>query len=241
MAIGRLLDISSNNHPNGAAIDWGQVAQAGVTAAFIKATEGVGYVNPYFQADMLEAAHAKIATCAYHFAGMGNPVEEAQKFMQTASRFARMLDYETNTDANWARTFLQTLGWGRDECITYGSASTLKDFYGQLPSMAFPAAYGQFYPGWGVCWQFTDNASIPGIQGPVDESRWYGNESQYDSLFQINVPPEPPPFLVEGENMTSIMIGGQLHVFGVIGTVAYHWWQEQSPNVGPWSVEKLPA
>jgi GH25 family lysozyme M1 (1,4-beta-N-acetylmuramidase) len=191
MTIDRIIDVSSAQHPDGAPIKWNQVAQDGVTAAFIKATEGDNYVNPYLQPDMIAAQNNGIAVCAYHFAKMGSPVAEAQFFARTASRFARMLDYETNTNVAWARTFLQTLGLPPDECITYGSSSTLKDFYSQLPSMAFPAAYGQFYPGWGVCWQFTSSAQVAGISTAVDESRWYGNESQYDSLFQINYP-EPP-------------------------------------------------
>lgn len=240
MTVGRIIDVSSDQHAGGAAIDWQQVAGAGVTAAFIKATQGVIYENPYFQQDMLGAQKAGIAVCAYHYAGMGNPQNEAVFFMRTASRFARMLDFETNTDAAWARTFLQALNLPANECITYGSASTLKDIYAQLPSLAFPAAYGQFYPGWGACWQFSDNSTIPGISVAVDEDKWYGSEADYESLFQLNiVPPEPPPFLVEGEDMTSIVVDGQLHVFGIIGTTAYHWWQQEGSST--WSSEKLPS
>src|SRR5215475_3414013 len=50
-------DVSSWNHPNGAPISWGQVAAAGNSFAFVKATEGpttVGgsfYTNPYFAGD----------------------------------------------------------------------------------------------------------------------------------------------------------------------------------------------
>jgi hypothetical protein len=191
VGIGRIIDISSNQHPNNAPINWNQVAGAGVTAAFIKATEGTGYVNPFFQSDMLAAQKAGLLVCGYHFASMGDPVAEAQKFRKVAWRWARMLDYETNTNVAWARTFLQTLGLPADQVITYGSADSLKDFYGQLPSMAFPAAYGQAYPGWGVCWQFTSSATIPGIVGNVDEDQWHGSETQYDLLFQVNAPPGP--------------------------------------------------
>lgn len=242
MTIGRIIDVSSNDHPNNAPINWLEVAKAGVTACFVKATEGTHYNNPYFQSDMLGAQKAGIAVCAYHFASMGDPVAEANYFKGYAAKYARVLDYETNTNVNWARTFLQTLAWPIDDCMTYGSTSTLKDFYQQLPSMAWPAAYGQNYPGWGACWQFTDNATIPGIQSPVDENQWHGSELQYETLFQLVFPPpEPPPFLIEGEDMTSIIIGEQLHVFGVIGTTAWHWWQELGPPASAWHTEKLPS
>lgn len=51
----------------------------------------------------------------------------------------------------------------------------------------------------------------------------------------------PPPGLKEGENMTSIIIGGQLHVFGVIGSTAWHWWQETGPPASAWHSEQLPS
>jgi hypothetical protein len=227
MPIGRLIDVSSNNHPNGAPIDWLAVAKAGVTAAFIKATDGTGYINPYFQPDIVDAQAAGLAVCAYHFAEMGDPRAEAIRFRQIAWRFARMLDYETNTDVAWARTFLQTLELPPGECITYGSASSLAGIYQQLPSLAFPAAYGQGYPGWGACWQWTDKASIPGIVGDVDEDSWHGTESQYDALFQLNIAPPQPigasmaitaPFLHNGQKQfVQAAIGSLWHKWAPFG------------------------
>ena len=207
MTIGRIIDVSSDQHPNDVAINWQLVAGAGVTAVFVKATQGTTYINPWFQRDMIAAQKAGLAVCAYHFADMGDPLKEAQFFAKTAARFARVLDFETNTNVAWARTFLQTLILPPDECMTYGSASTLKDFYQQLPSMAWVAAYGQFYPGWGACWQFTDKSSIPGITGDVDEDSWHGSELAYETLFQLNVePPEPPQPIPEGsEEMDSVV------------------------------------
>lgn len=223
--IGRIIDISSNNH-DGGPINWTEVAGAGVTAVFIKATKGTDYVNPYFQPDMLAAQKVGLAVCAYHFAGMGDPVAEAQFFRKIASRFARMLDYETNTNVAWARTFLQTLELPASEVITYGSLDTLKDFYAQLPSMAFPAAYDQAWPGWGVCWQFTSSAQIPGIVGQCDEDSWHGDETQYETLFQLNV--EPPdiggfmaitaPFVHNGQKqVVQAAVGSLWHKWAPFG------------------------
>jgi GH25 family lysozyme M1 (1,4-beta-N-acetylmuramidase) len=195
MTAGRIIDVSADQHPGDAPINWHEVAGAGVTAAFVKATQGTDYINPFFQSDMIGAQQAGLVVCAYHFADMGNAVAEAKFFVQQASRFARMLDFETHTDVAWARTFLHTLGRPASELITYGSASTLKDFYAQLPSLAFPAAYSQFYPGWGACWQFTDAARIPGIVTECDEDQWHGSQADYDTLFSgpIIPPPEPTP------------------------------------------------
>ena len=93
-------DVSNWNHPNGACIDWQKVA-AGDTAtrtpprgfAFIKATEGTTYTNPYLkscgghltQGDWSATRAAGMAHAAYHFARPSLPlsdaVDEAQFFV----------------------------------------------------------------------------------------------------------------------------------------------------------------
>lgn len=62
------IDVSSRQHPGGAAIDWGQVAAAGYKFAFVKATEGSYYVNPYYARDAAAARQAGMLVAAYHFA-----------------------------------------------------------------------------------------------------------------------------------------------------------------------------
>jgi GH25 family lysozyme M1 (1,4-beta-N-acetylmuramidase) len=62
------IDVSSNNHPGGAAIDWSQVAGAGYRFAYVKATEGNYYHNPYAGADVAASQGAGLWTGAYHFA-----------------------------------------------------------------------------------------------------------------------------------------------------------------------------
>jgi GH25 family lysozyme M1 (1,4-beta-N-acetylmuramidase) len=62
------VDVASWQHPNGAAIDWGQVAAAGYRFAFVKATQGTYYVNRYFDADYAGARNAGLFRSPYHFA-----------------------------------------------------------------------------------------------------------------------------------------------------------------------------
>lgn len=62
------VDVSSFNHPGGAPINWVQVAAAGYKFAFIKATEGSYYENPYYASDAAAARAAGLFTAAYHFA-----------------------------------------------------------------------------------------------------------------------------------------------------------------------------
>src|SRR5215510_3812003 len=52
------VDVASFQHPNGAAIDWQQVAAAGIKFAAVKVTEGAYYTNPFAASDLTEAKAA---------------------------------------------------------------------------------------------------------------------------------------------------------------------------------------
>lgn len=62
------IDVSSAQHPGGAAIAWSQVAAAGYKFAFVKATEGSYYANPYYASDVAGARAAGLFTAGYEFA-----------------------------------------------------------------------------------------------------------------------------------------------------------------------------
>ncbi|HEY2506857.1 MAG TPA: GH25 family lysozyme [Streptosporangiaceae bacterium] len=61
------IDVASFQHPDGAAINWGDVAAAGYKFAFIKATEGSYYVNPYYAADSAGAQQNGLFAAPYAF------------------------------------------------------------------------------------------------------------------------------------------------------------------------------
>src|SRR5256714_7455962 len=54
------IDVSSHDHAF--PLDWTAVAASGVRFAYVKATEGTGYVNPYFAGDYAAAKAAGLAT-----------------------------------------------------------------------------------------------------------------------------------------------------------------------------------
>ncbi len=74
----RGIDVSSYQHPGGASINWRAVARAGYRFAFITATEGTYYVNPYFKADAAAAKAAGLLVATYHFANPANSGGKAQ-------------------------------------------------------------------------------------------------------------------------------------------------------------------
>ncbi len=62
------IDVASFQHPNGAAINWKQVAQAAYKFAFIKVSEGSYYTNPYYRSDTSGAEEAGLLVAPYAFA-----------------------------------------------------------------------------------------------------------------------------------------------------------------------------
>jgi GH25 family lysozyme M1 (1,4-beta-N-acetylmuramidase) len=100
------VDVASFQHPGGAAINWSQVAGAGVGFAAVKATEGAYYGNPYALTDLAGAQAAGLSAVAYAFVipnGNGSsssPVAQADYFLQYLGAARRsvpvMLDIEYN-------------------------------------------------------------------------------------------------------------------------------------------------
>jgi len=121
-ALGSGVDVSSHQHPGGAAIDWRSVKAAGQSFGFIKATEGTHYTNPYFASDWKGAGAAGLLRGAYHFARPALPlstaIDQARYFVSRTGTMTgkrdlpAVLDLETSgglsrTDlARWTRTWL---------------------------------------------------------------------------------------------------------------------------------------
>lgn len=101
------VDVSSYQHPDGAPIDYTAAYNAGVRAVAVKLTEGVGYVNPYADADMRGFAAVGCQVVPYHF---GRPdrtqaADEAAFFVSSLPVYAqgwpRALDIEVMHPDGW--------------------------------------------------------------------------------------------------------------------------------------------
>ena len=125
MPAGALLtgvDVASWQHPNGAPINWSQVRSAGHSFAFVKATEGTTYRNPYFVGDFAGARDAGLFRGAYHYARprfpLSSAVDQARYFVATTGTLGGPFDLPAVLDleetgglarsdlAQWARLWL---------------------------------------------------------------------------------------------------------------------------------------
>jgi GH25 family lysozyme M1 (1,4-beta-N-acetylmuramidase) len=193
----RGVDVSSWQHQGGAGIDWRAVRAAGITFAFIKATEGADYTNPYFAGDRAAASAAGLAVGGYHYARPAMPrstaVDQARHLLAatgaagSTGRFPPVLDLETTgglgpTDLTaWTGAFLEEVETrtGRPPILyTYRSFWTDKmantRAFAKYP-LWFAIYNGKDAPGWlpggwrnWTYWQHTSGGTVNGIQGKVD-------------------------------------------------------------------------
>ena len=77
------IDVSSHDHANGKTVNWADQRAAGDEFAFVKATEGTSYVNPYFDQDYHGAKDNGLYVGAYAFGrpDLGNPAGQANYFV----------------------------------------------------------------------------------------------------------------------------------------------------------------
>jgi lysozyme len=91
-----VIDLS---HHNGA-IDWPAVAGAGIALVFVKATQGLRFVDPTFERNRAGAAQAGLSVIPYHFIDGSDPEAQAAHFIAIADLAAgqpAMIDWETAT------------------------------------------------------------------------------------------------------------------------------------------------
>lgn len=77
------IDVSSHDHANGKTVDWAKEAKNGLDFAYVKATEGFTYENPYYASDYAAAKQAGIFTGAYAYGrpDLGDPIAQADHFV----------------------------------------------------------------------------------------------------------------------------------------------------------------
>ncbi|WP_226001916.1 GH25 family lysozyme [Paenibacillus sp. BJ-4] len=198
--------IASNGHAQGidvshynGNIDWQQVAAAGKTFAFIKATEGTKYQDNQFLVNVQGARDANILVGAYHFLN-ATTTDGAR---QEAANFARaidsaggrldlppVLDYENNPKgltsaqiSEVAHAFLDEMEklTGRQPIVYTGNVfaskfdptfSMYKLWVARYSTTQKPTAVPAWNSWW--AWQYSSTGSVPGINGAVDLDEYNG-------------------------------------------------------------------
>lgn len=200
------IDVSSNNHFGGQAIDWDSVANDNQSFAFIKATEGTSYTNPYFSSDSKKAKAAGLTIGSYHYARPGgDPRQEAQFYTkelanQPQPSLPPALDLEETGGLSpsqlqkWVRDWVDEVEkqTGRTPIMyTYysfwinnmGNTTEFSDmplwlayYEDSLPS-TIPGGWNHV-----TFWQHSGSGSVDGVNTEVDLNKYDGSDFELASL-----------------------------------------------------------
>jgi len=215
-------DVASFQHPAGAAINWQRVHSAGASFAFVKATEGSTYTNPYFTQDYAAVHKAGMIRSAYHYARpRSTPTsarDQAKAFVKVAgvagSRgdLPLTLDLEETGGLNpaqlvsWTQSFVaevKTLTHRTTILYTYpyfwqhamGNSTAFTSLPLWLASYRSGGPRTPLPGGWKswTFWQYTAMGTTPGIRGSVDESLFSGSSAQLNQLANPTAHPVTGP------------------------------------------------
>ena len=176
------------------AIDWARARDAGVSFAFLKATEGGDRLDPKFKEFWRGAKQAGVPRGAYHFYYFCRPAaEQARWFIRNVPRDSAALPHVLDMEWN---PFSPTCTFRPDGAVVRAEAEIFLDMleahYGRRPvlytTIDFFRETGigrlqntefwlrsvaghprQIYPGaYWTFWQYSGTGIVPGISGTVD-------------------------------------------------------------------------
>src|SRR3954454_15297687 len=199
--------IDTSHYQHAPSLNWNAVRADGVRFAFLKATEGRTFTDPYFHADWQATSEAGLYRGAYHFArpSIGTASAQAAYFASVIGpqtgpgTLPPVLDLETTGGLGrsdlitWTQTFLTSLErlTGRTPII-YVSPAFWEDNLGNSNAFVkYPlwvAHYGVSTPrvpgGWPswTFWQTTSSGGVSGISGRVDKDLFNGSMHQLRRL-----------------------------------------------------------
>lgn len=254
------IDISSNNHAQGEVFNWLHVKEDGYEVVWIKATQGIHYLNPYLVGDVRDAFNNGLKVGLYHFydSASGTPDEQAKWFLRngieqpeengrTVGDFCELmpvLDYETLNTVEERDIFLKTLG---RPCALYTDRSIEQAI-----------GYGAAKFGW-LAWPGWTNEELPAGTAVVQtgQQQVHGIPTMCDidivvdaSVISANTVIQPPTITERETEMTQYESGGQTHivVYQADKNRTVHYWQPL-PGTAPvdapadfydWRSEVLP-
>jgi LysM repeat protein/GH25 family lysozyme M1 (1,4-beta-N-acetylmuramidase) len=199
------VDISQ--HQNGI-----NLSATGAQFAIIKASEGVGFTDPAFLANLNEGRRAGIPLGFYHFARPWATPDntaraEAESFVSVIKPFLGpddvvILDWEADRieDTAWAAEFQRIVAeltekrpWiymNRNAATTlnWGAAKTAWPLWGAAYPSNSPQGWGPVnhvpdFGGWNlVAWQYSQSGKLAGHGGSVDLNVFYGTAENWRAL-----------------------------------------------------------
>lgn len=191
-------------------VDWPKVKAAGLSFAFIKATQGTAWVDPKFRGNAAGAYKAGLLIGPYHFLDATSPeaaAKQAQHFVRTLQGVGTpfvlppVMDYENNPAGlrraqinQIAKSFLSEVErlTGIRPIIYTGNAfaqqfdETLQSYPLWVARYSLTAPYD--VPAWKKWefWQHSDSGRIAGIAGHVDLNVYRGTLEELQGRYGVS-------------------------------------------------------
>ena len=181
-------------------IDWPGVAAAGVKFAFIRASDGTGFVDEYFDANWAGAAANGIRRGAYQFVRSNeDPIAQADLLLNmmgalapgdlppvmdmestdgvdNATRVNEIRDWLAHVDAATGVTsIIYTGGYFWQDNVGTDEFNNHPLWHAGYTGGTCPSTIADQWPGWAV-WQYTSTGAVGGISGDMDLDTFNGDE-----------------------------------------------------------------
>lgn len=188
-------------------IDFGKIARAGIEVVYIRASEGRGYVDPYFRENYEKAKANGLRTGFYHFLTATNEAEakeEAEFFVSNikglepdcrlAMDFEVFDGLDVSTINEISRVFLETVEkLSGKECVIYSDAYNARTVFSKELAEDYPIWVADYFVEepesngkwkfW-VGFQYSDRGRVNGIDGNVDRD-YFTNGVFLNNVSQI--------------------------------------------------------
>ena len=209
-------------------INWTEVAKSGVRFAFMKASGGLGFKDPCYDANISGAKSNGIIYGAYHyFYPCYDALRQAQHFcevIQGEYQLPPVLDVERSYNQSWATVAKATMTALKEIERLSGTKPILytnvwfghylgdaKDYdlwiahYTSRPYPSLPKAWEEW-----KFWQYTDKGKVPGVPGTCDMNWWKGTLKELRDYCGLEHNEEKPYraelFIPAGEKVIDITI-----------------------------------
>lgn len=205
------VDVAGHQRPGGAAINWKSVGTiGGQDFAFVKASEGEGWKNVFYDEDAGAARDAGLKVGAYHYARPAeDPLAQARYFASVinagpATDLPPVLDLEVAEGLGpvaltaWTKVFLTEVerATGKKPMVYTYRYFWYEHMNNTNAFTSYPlwlAAYQNQPPrpvgGWDklTFWQRSDNGRVAGINTPVDMNLFNGTKGQLNQFAAGNL------------------------------------------------------
>ena len=178
-----------------------------------KATEGVDFVDAWCDRWVQTCISQEVPWGFYHFAGNGNPIAEAEWFVDNAKNYfghgIPVLDWEGDQSVSWVNDFVNRVynlfgiwpwiyanPWRFNQGGVEPNCGRWIASYPDVlrPGLDYDPGEVPETDGLVCCWQYASDGQVPGYGGNLDINHFFGDAASWAAYAGVaQSPPEQTP------------------------------------------------